>query len=112
MRIAGKFLAHSDHDGRRLVNPMQLDPALAGALPAEHAVAGRVELSDKKPRVTDPSPLGHPELDATPARIAQSRPSRPDNTKPGTRRCPATLFRPTDRLRRRRGCPAAPACPP
>ncbi|SDM09955.1 GOLPH3/VPS74 family protein [Nonomuraea jiangxiensis] len=71
--IAEEFLllAHSDQDGKQLIDSMHLDPAVAGALLADLAIAGRIELAGKKLRVADPSPLGHPELDATLARIVQ-----------------------------------------
>ncbi|MEV4581788.1 GPP34 family phosphoprotein [Nonomuraea jabiensis] len=65
------LLAYNDEKGTQLVSGTQLDPALAGALLAELAVNGRLELSDKKVAVKDPSPLGDPELDATLARIAE-----------------------------------------
>lgn len=65
------LLALHDEKGTPLVAGTQLDPALAGALLAELAVNGRLELSDKKVTVTDPSPLGDSELDATLARIAE-----------------------------------------
>ncbi|WP_431920660.1 GOLPH3/VPS74 family protein [Nonomuraea jabiensis] len=65
------LLAYNDEKGTQLVSGTQLDPALAGALLAELAVSGRLELSDKKVTVKDPSPLGDSELDATLARIAE-----------------------------------------
>ncbi|MEV0234435.1 GPP34 family phosphoprotein [Nonomuraea sp. NPDC050786] len=65
------LLAYNDEKGTQLVSGTQLDPALAGALLAELAVNGRLELSDKKVTVKDPSPLGDPELDATLGRIAK-----------------------------------------
>ncbi|MEU6788229.1 GPP34 family phosphoprotein [Nonomuraea angiospora] len=65
------LLAHHDEKGTQLVAGTQLDPALAGALLAELAVNGRLELSAKKVTVKDPSPLGDSELDATLARIAE-----------------------------------------
>ncbi|PZG12402.1 GOLPH3/VPS74 family protein [Nonomuraea aridisoli] len=63
------LLALSEDKGRPLVSTAQLDPALAGALLAELAVGDRVELSDKKVTVKDPSPLGDDELDAVLARV-------------------------------------------
>ncbi|TDD12726.1 GPP34 family phosphoprotein [Nonomuraea deserti] len=70
--IAEEFLllAYRDDKGTPLINSTQLDSALAGALLAELAVGGRLDLSDKKVTVTDPSPLGDAELDATLTRIA------------------------------------------
>ncbi|MEV4014450.1 GPP34 family phosphoprotein [Nonomuraea angiospora] len=65
------LLAYNDEKGTQLVAGTQLDPALAGALLAELAVNGRLELSDKKVTVKDLSPLGDSELDATLARIAE-----------------------------------------
>jgi hypothetical protein len=65
------LLAYNDEKGTQLVAGTQLDPALAGAILAELAVNGRLELSDKKVTVKDPSPLGDSELDATLARIAE-----------------------------------------
>ncbi|SEG77324.1 Golgi phosphoprotein 3 (GPP34) [Nonomuraea solani] len=63
------LLAHNEKEGRQLINSIQLDPALAGAILAELAVNGRVELTEKKLTVKDPTPLGDAELDATLARI-------------------------------------------
>ncbi|MFI6741421.1 GPP34 family phosphoprotein [Nonomuraea sp. NPDC050451] len=65
------LLAYNDEKGTQLVAGTQLDPALAGALLAELAVNDRLELSDRKVTVKDPSPLGDAELDATLARIAE-----------------------------------------
>ncbi|MEV4112734.1 GPP34 family phosphoprotein [Nonomuraea sp. NPDC049695] len=65
------LLTYNDEKGTQLVSGTQLDPALAGALLAELAVNGRLELSDKKVTVKDPSPLGDSEMDATLARIAE-----------------------------------------
>ncbi|GAA3264823.1 GOLPH3/VPS74 family protein [Nonomuraea helvata] len=65
------LLTYNDEKGTQLVSGTQLDPALAGALLAELAVNGRLELSDKKVTVKDPSPLGDSELDATLTRIAE-----------------------------------------
>ncbi|TMR12584.1 GPP34 family phosphoprotein [Nonomuraea turkmeniaca] len=62
--------------GKPLINSMQLDPALAGAILAELAVADRVELSGKKVTLKDPAPLGDDELDATLTRIAAERKDR------------------------------------
>ncbi|MEO3800049.1 GPP34 family phosphoprotein [Nonomuraea sp. B1E8] len=70
--IAEEFLllAYRDDKGTPLIDSTRLDSALAGALLAELAVAGRLELSGKQVAVTDPSPLGDAELDATLTRIA------------------------------------------
>jgi hypothetical protein len=64
------LLAYSEEEGKQLISATQLDPALAGAIIAELAVAERVELSDQKLTLTSPAPLGDDELDATLARIA------------------------------------------
>ncbi|TDE55628.1 GPP34 family phosphoprotein [Nonomuraea mesophila] len=76
--IAEEFLllAYRDDKGTPLIDSTRLDSALAGALLAELAVAGRLELSDKKVTVTDPSPLGDAELDATLTRIASETKAR------------------------------------
>ncbi|MEV0382956.1 GPP34 family phosphoprotein [Nonomuraea sp. NPDC050643] len=63
------LLAHDEEKGRPLINSMQLDPALAGAILAELAINDRVELSEKKLTVKDRTPLGDDELDATLERI-------------------------------------------
>ncbi|MEW9555997.1 GPP34 family phosphoprotein [Nonomuraea sp. NPDC050783] len=65
------LLAHGEDDGKQLISATQLDPALGGALLAELAVEGRVELSDKKLVLTSSAPLGDDELDATLTRIAE-----------------------------------------
>lgn len=70
------LLAHSDDQGKSLINAMQLDPALAGALLAELAVHERLELSDKKVTVKDASPTGDAELDAVLTRVAGQAKSR------------------------------------
>ncbi|NRQ31566.1 GPP34 family phosphoprotein [Nonomuraea sp. NN258] len=64
------LLAYSEEEGKQLIAAAQLDPALGGAILAELAVAGRVELSDKKVAVIDPTPLGDEELDSALARMA------------------------------------------
>ncbi|WP_327586640.1 GPP34 family phosphoprotein [Nonomuraea sp. NBC_00507] len=69
------LLAYKE-DGKPLINSTQLDPALAGAILAELAVADRVELSNKKLTLKDPAPVGDDELDATLTRIAAERKDR------------------------------------
>ncbi|MFC4062976.1 GPP34 family phosphoprotein [Planomonospora corallina] len=64
------LLAHEESTGKPLVNSTQLDPALGGALLAELAITGRIDLAGKKVVVRDTTPLGDEELDATLARIA------------------------------------------
>ncbi|MFI7615521.1 GPP34 family phosphoprotein [Nonomuraea terrae] len=72
------LLALSEDKGKPLVSTAQLDPALAGALLAELAVRDRVELSNKKVTVKDPSPVGDDELDAVLSRIvAQEKEKSP-----------------------------------
>ncbi|MFF4620108.1 GPP34 family phosphoprotein [Nonomuraea jabiensis] len=80
------LLAYNDEKGTQLVSGTQLDPALAGALLAELAVNGRLELSDKKVTVKDPSPLGDSELDATLARITEEGKERKPDDHRGDRR--------------------------
>ncbi|MGN9837629.1 GOLPH3/VPS74 family protein [Nonomuraea sp. H19] len=69
------LLAYSE-EGKPLMNSMQLDPALAGAILAELAIEERVDLSDKKVMVKSPAPLGDDELDAMLTRIAEERRNR------------------------------------
>ncbi|MEU0567624.1 GPP34 family phosphoprotein [Nonomuraea sp. NPDC005983] len=64
------LLAYSEDDGKQLIGSAQLDPALGGAILAELAVNDRIQLTDKKLSVTDPTPLGDDELDAALARMA------------------------------------------
>ncbi|MGR6913329.1 GOLPH3/VPS74 family protein [[Actinomadura] parvosata] len=67
------LLAYSDDKGKPLISVTRLDPAIAGAILAELAVRGRIELTGrvrKRLAVTDPAPLGDPELDAALALIA------------------------------------------
>lgn len=73
------LLAHSEDEGKQLIGSNELNAALGGAVLAELALSGRLELSAKKVVVTDPAPLGDPELDATLARIAdQGRDRKPE----------------------------------
>ncbi|GLW09805.1 hypothetical protein Misp01_49340 [Microtetraspora sp. NBRC 13810] len=65
------LLAHTESDGRRLIDVTRLDLALGGALLAELAVRGRVELAGKQVAVLDRSPLGDEELDAALTMIAE-----------------------------------------
>ncbi|MED7928710.1 GPP34 family phosphoprotein [Nonomuraea sp. LP-02] len=64
------LLAYSEGEGKQLISTVQLDPALAGALLAELAVEGRVELTDDKLVLTGSAPLGDEELDAVLSRVA------------------------------------------
>ncbi|MFI6174401.1 GPP34 family phosphoprotein [Nonomuraea sp. NPDC051191] len=70
------LLAYSEEEGRQLIGGIQLDPALGGAILAELAAAGRVELADDKVTVKDPAPLGDEELDAALARMAEDGKAR------------------------------------
>ncbi|WP_433248478.1 GOLPH3/VPS74 family protein [Streptosporangium sp. CA-135522] len=73
------LLAYEETEGKQLISSSELDAALGGALLAELAVAGRIDLVGKKVTVVDPTPLGEEELDATLARIAaESREHKPD----------------------------------
>ncbi|MCG5220843.1 GOLPH3/VPS74 family protein [Streptosporangium sp. KLBMP 9127] len=65
------LLAFSETEGRQLIGSTELAPSLAGAMLAELALAGRLELSEKKIAVTDSTPLGDEELDAVLARMAE-----------------------------------------
>ncbi|MFI6324683.1 GPP34 family phosphoprotein [Nonomuraea sp. NPDC050556] len=65
------LLAHSEDEGKQLIGSNELDAALGGAILAELALAGRIEFSAKKVRLTDAAPVGEQELDATLARIAE-----------------------------------------
>lgn len=64
------LLAYHDETGKALVGGAELNAAIAGALVAELAINGRIELDGKKVAVVDPSPLGDDELDAVLARMA------------------------------------------
>ncbi|GAT69045.1 protease [Planomonospora sphaerica] len=73
------LLAHEETEGKPLVGATQLDSALGGALLAELAVNGRIDLDGKKVTVRDATPLGDEELDATLARIAgEAKERKPD----------------------------------
>lgn len=72
------LLAYREEDGKQLIGSTHLDSALGGAVLAELAVNERVDLSDKRVAVVDPTPLGDDELDATLARIAEEKPRKPD----------------------------------
>lgn len=72
------LLAYAD-DGTRLTNGTHLDNGLGGAVLLELALAGRVDIADKKVIVLDPHPTGDPLLDAAAARIAEE----PKPRKPG-----------------------------
>ncbi|GAA0953184.1 GOLPH3/VPS74 family protein [Nonomuraea longicatena] len=65
------LIAHTDQEGKSLVSTTQLGLTLAGAVLAELALNGRVELSKKRVTLKDRSPLGDPELDAVLGRVAE-----------------------------------------
>ncbi|MEV2272798.1 GOLPH3/VPS74 family protein [Nonomuraea africana] len=65
------LLAHSEQDGKQLIGSTELDAALGGAVLAELAVEGRIELSQKRVVVKDAGRGGDPELDAAMARIIE-----------------------------------------
>lgn len=64
------LLAYREDTGKPIVGSVELDCALAGAVLAELAVRRRIDLADKKVVLTDPTPVGEEELDATLARVA------------------------------------------
>ncbi|WP_062347224.1 GOLPH3/VPS74 family protein [Herbidospora yilanensis] len=64
------LLGYDEKTGRPTIGSTELNAGLAGALLAELAIKGRLSLADKKVVVTDPTPVGDPELDAALARIA------------------------------------------
>ncbi|WP_030455210.1 GOLPH3/VPS74 family protein [Herbidospora cretacea] len=64
------LLGYDEKKGKPTIGPIGLNAGLAGALLAELAIMGRLSLADKKVVVTDPTPVGEPELDAALARIA------------------------------------------
>ncbi|NAS22057.1 GPP34 family phosphoprotein [Herbidospora sp. NEAU-GS84] len=64
------LLGYDEEKGRPTIGSTELNAGLAGALLAELAIRDRLTLTDKKVVVTDPTPVGEPELDAALARIA------------------------------------------
>ncbi|WP_343444225.1 GOLPH3/VPS74 family protein [Micromonospora schwarzwaldensis] len=70
------LLAYDDAGANRLGRP-HLDYGLAGAVLLELALAGRVEVADKRLVVTDPSPTGVPLLDEALATVGDGRPRKP-----------------------------------
>ncbi len=70
------LLAYQEDTGKPLVSSTELDAALGGAILAELALAGRVDVADRRVAVLDPRPVGHPELDSALARIAGERRAR------------------------------------
>jgi pimeloyl-ACP methyl ester carboxylesterase len=72
------LLAYAD-DGTPLTDGTHLDNGLGGALLLELALAGRVDVRDKKVVVLDPAPTGDPLVDEALARIA----AEPKERRPG-----------------------------
>ncbi|MEH0828477.1 MULTISPECIES: GOLPH3/VPS74 family protein [Micromonospora] len=70
------LLAYDDDGANRLGRP-HLDYGLAGAVLLELALAGRVEVTDKRLVVTDPAPTGVPLLDEALATVGSGRPRKP-----------------------------------
>ena len=70
MNLAEEFvlLAYAD-DGTPLIDAMHLDNGLGGALLLELAMAGRVDVADKKVVLLDQTPVGDPLLDSAIARL-------------------------------------------
>ncbi|WP_344978848.1 GOLPH3/VPS74 family protein [Streptosporangium fragile] len=72
------LLAYDEREGRQLVSSTELDAAVGGAVLAELAVGGRIDLADRKVTVRDGAPTGDEELDTTLARIV----AEPKTRKP------------------------------
>lgn len=70
------LLAYDDESGKQ-VGGMYVPYGLSGALLAELALLDRVELTDKRVTVTDPSPTGDALLDGALRRIADQPGRRP-----------------------------------
>jgi Golgi phosphoprotein 3 (GPP34) len=67
-----------DDDGTRIGNSQAVDLGLGGAVLAELAIAGRIEVSHRRIRVVDTAPTGDPLLDGALAGIAaERRPRKP-----------------------------------
>lgn len=69
------LLAYDDEGSAKLGQP-SLGYGLAGALLVELALAGRVDVVDKKVTVLDPTPVGVPVVDEALARIAADKPRK------------------------------------
>ena len=77
MSLAEEFtLLAYDDDGTPLTDSTRLNNGLGGALLLELALAGRVDVLDKKVVVLDPSPVGDPLLDDALGRIAAEEKTR------------------------------------
>ncbi|NUT49379.1 MAG: GPP34 family phosphoprotein [Saccharothrix sp.] len=70
------LLVHDDDGSRKLGQPA-IGYGLAGALLVELALAGRIDVVDKKVTVPDAAPVGHAVLDEALARIAGDKPRKP-----------------------------------
>src|SRR5690242_6826033 len=79
MNLAEEFLLLAyDDDGTPLTDGTHLDNGLGGALLLELALAGRVDVADKKVVVLDSAATGDPMLDGALGRIrAEDRGRRP-----------------------------------
>ncbi|MCC5580391.1 GPP34 family phosphoprotein [Microtetraspora sp. AC03309] len=64
------LLAYREDTGKPQIGSVELDAAVAGAVLAELAVNGRIDLDGTKVVAKDATPLGDDELDAALARIA------------------------------------------
>jgi hypothetical protein len=71
------LLVLDDESGKPRLDSSTLGFALAGGWLLELALAGRVDVVDKRLRVLDPSPLGDPDLDGALARIERDKPRKP-----------------------------------
>jgi Golgi phosphoprotein 3 (GPP34) len=69
------LLAYDD-EGRSQLSGTNLDLGLGGALLLELALAGRVDVVDKRVVVADPAPVGHPLVDGALDRIRAEGKSR------------------------------------
>ncbi|GGO13217.1 hypothetical protein GCM10010116_26630 [Microbispora rosea subsp. aerata] len=65
------LLGYREDTGKPIIGSVELDCALAGALLAELAVRGRVDLDGAKVVPVDRTPMGDEELDTTLTRIAE-----------------------------------------
>jgi hypothetical protein len=78
MNLAEEFaLLGYDDDGTPLTDGTHLDNGLGGALLLELALAGRVDVEDKRVVVIDRSPTGDALVDEGLARIAEDKARRP-----------------------------------
>lgn len=63
------LLGYREEDGKRIAGGTELQAGAAGALVAELALAERIDLDADRITVTDPTPVGDPELDDVLARM-------------------------------------------